>query len=125
MLLCALQLVSEFCVDAACTFKELKVGIPILAIWSQRNLGWVLREFIQMLEAACILLMVYHVVAYPIFCKSATDVCSCSYARQLPAVAAHCFPGELAAEAGRASAGRCLADACAANVTSCLPECRP
>ena len=114
LLLCALQLVIEFFVDSACVYKEIKAGIPILSVWAKRDRGWMLREVLQMGEAATILLMTYHVVPYPFFCSSAQDVCSCSYARQLPAVEAHCFPGHDGA------AGAAVAASLAGAVQACM-----
>jgi len=125
-MLCVLQLTSEFFVDIACTYKELKAGIPIMAAWAHRSRTWMMRELLQMAEAATILLIAYHVVPYPFFCDSADDVCSCSYASELPAVAAHCWPGGAHASPERDALLQCVeatTDVCGLNVTSCLPGC--
>ena len=55
-----------------------------------RSRIWIAREMVQFMLATAMLLLAMHVVPNPVFCSSAADICECSFAVSLPAVAEHC-----------------------------------
>ena len=90
ILLCAMQLVCMCVVDVCSQHCMLRQSIPMLSVWKGRSRIWIAREVVQFMLATATLLLAMHVVPNFLFCRSASDVCECSFTMSLPAVAEHC-----------------------------------
>merc|ERR1712096_320905 len=85
------QMLSEVVFGVLANFHQLTSNVPLLRVWIHTERVRKVREMLIVLSVGCFCLWTYRVVPLAGFCPKSDDVCSCSFAKGVPALTEMCF----------------------------------
>ena len=89
------QTLSEVIFGVLANFHQLTSNVPLLRVWGAAERVRRVREVLIVLSVGCFCLWTYRVVPLAGFCQTPDDVCSCSFAKGVPALTEMCFMNQI------------------------------